>query len=62
MLQQDPEYIDSNIENVFHFLELKGHHSFLIGSQKIRNLLYANDYDLNANVGVTDSISVLHNI
>ena len=62
MLKQDSEYIDSNIEEVFHFLELKGHHSFLIGSHKIRNILYANDYDLNADVGVTDSVAVLHNI
>jgi len=62
MLNQEPEYIDSNIEKVFHFLELKGHHSFLIESHKIRNILYANDYDLNADVGVTDSVSVLHNI
>ena len=48
--EQQTEYIDSNIEKVFHFLELKGHHSFLIGSNKIRNILYANDYDLNAEV------------
>ena len=62
MLKQEPEYIDSNIEKVFHFLELKGHHSFLIGSHKIRNILYANDYDLNADVGVTNSVAVLHSI
>lgn len=60
--EQETEYIDSNIEKVFHFLELKGHHSFLIGSNKIRNILYANDYDLNANVGLTDSVIVLHGV
>jgi hypothetical protein len=58
--EQETEYIDSNIERVFHFLELKGHHNFLIGSNKIRNMLYANDYDLNSEVGLDDSIKVLH--
>ena len=48
--EQQTEYIDSNIEKVFHFLEFKGHHSFLIGSNKIRNILYANDYVFNAEV------------
>lgn len=60
--RQETEYLDSNIEKVFHFLELKGHHSFLIGSNKIRNIQYANDYDLNADVGVSDSVTVLHKI
>lgn len=60
--EQETQYIDGNIEKVFHFLELRGHHNFLIGSNKIRNILYANDYDLNADVGVTDSVAVLHNI
>jgi len=63
--EQETQYIDSNIENVFHFLELKGSHHFLIGSNKIRNILYANDYDLNAEIGVTESaqsVAVLHHI
>ncbi len=60
--EQETKYIDSNIENVFHFLQLRGYHNFLIGSHSIRNILYANDYDLNANVGVTDSITVLHSL
>ena len=63
MLQeQDTQYIDSNISNVFHFLELRGSHNFLIGSNSIRNMLYSNDYDLNADIGITDSVSVLHSI
>lgn len=60
--EQETQYIDTNIEKVFHFLELKGHHTFLIGSNSIRNILYANDYDLNSNVGVSDSLTVLHKI
>ena len=51
MLQkQKPEYIDSDLRKVFHFLELKGEENFLIGSNKIRNILHANDYDLNSNI------------
>ena len=60
--EQETEYIDGNITKVFHFLELKGHHNFLIGSNKIRNILYGNDYDLNADIGVSDTVTVLHNI
>lgn len=45
-----------------HFLELKGHHNFLIGSNKIRNILYANDYDLNANLKINDTIPVLRKL
>jgi hypothetical protein len=59
---QETEYIDSNIEKVFHFLELRGGHNFLIGSNKIRNILYANDYDLNSEMGVSDSKTVLTKI
>jgi len=57
--KQESQYIDSNIHNVFHFLELKGSHNFLIGSHNVRNILYANDYDLNANIGIHDTITVL---
>jgi hypothetical protein len=60
--EQETDYIDSNIEEVFHFLELKGHYNFLIGSNKIRNLLYSNDYDLNSEIGVTDSVKVLRGV
>lgn len=59
---QETEYIDSNIEKVFHFLELRGSHNFLIGSNNIRNILYANDYDLNSEMGVSDSETVLTKI
>ena len=59
---QETQYIDSNIERVFHFLELRGSHNFLIGSNKIRNILYANDYDLNSEIGVNDSETVLTKI
>jgi Na+-transporting NADH:ubiquinone oxidoreductase subunit NqrF len=45
--EQSNSYIDSDITDVFHFLELKGQHNFLIGSNSIRNMLYTNDYDLN---------------
>lgn len=34
----------------------------MIGSNSIRNILYANDYDINADVGITDSVAVLHSI
>jgi hypothetical protein len=61
--EQNEKYIDSEISNVFHFLELKGSHNFLIGSANIRNILYANDYDLNAVVNVpNDTISVLKRV
>jgi hypothetical protein len=56
---QEIKFIDSNIVNVFHFLELKGQHNFLIGSNKIRNVLYGNDYDLNSNVKITDTLPML---
>ncbi|RZK25146.1 MAG: hypothetical protein EOO43_06270 [Flavobacterium sp.] len=59
---QDEKYIDSNVSKVFHFLELRGHHNFLIGSNSIRNMLYANDYDLNSNIGVDDTIPVLRDL
>lgn len=60
--RQNIKYLDKNITNVFHFLELKGSHNFLIGSNNIRNLLYANDYDLNSNVKTNDSITILKKI
>lgn len=60
--EQESQYLDANVEKVFHFLELHGHHNFLIGSQNIRNILYANDYDLNANVGIDDSVAILRSL
>ena len=36
-------HIDTNLQNVFHFLELKGNHAKLIGSQNIIGMLYAKD-------------------
>lgn len=62
MKKQDLKYIDSNITQVFHFLELKGHHNFLIGSNKIRNILYQNDYDLNSNLQINDTIPILNKV
>lgn len=62
MLKQSMKYIDKDICQVFHFLELKHSVNFLIGSQKIRNVLYANDYDLNSNLKISDTISVLKKI
>ena len=53
---QDLNYIDKDITNVFHFLELKEQHNFLIGSNNIRNILYSNDYDLNSNISSPTSI------
>lgn len=57
--QQKPEYINQNINKVFHFLELQGYHNYLIGSNSIRNILYSNDYDLNTDVNVVDTIPIL---
>lgn len=62
MKRQKPEYIDKSITNVFHTLTLHSSQSFLIGSQSIRSLLYSNDYDLNENVNVRDTIPILENI
>ena len=59
MQKQDIGHIDKNINRVFHFLELKGIHSHLIGSQSMKGILYANDYDLNQNLKISDSISVI---
>lgn len=53
--EQSLDYLDSNITDVFHFLELKGEHNYIIGSCRIRNILYANDYDLNSRFNTTES-------
>jgi hypothetical protein len=60
--EQNHSYIDSGITNVFHFLELKSNHNFLIGSKTIRNMLYSNDYDLNSNIQIHDTKSVLKSL
>jgi hypothetical protein len=60
--KQNNEFIDKSINSVFHFLELKHSHNFLIGSNSIRNLLYSNDYDLNTNIKISDSIQILNSL
>lgn len=60
--KQNVQYIDSNIQKVFHFLELRANQAFLIGSNTIRNVLYKNDYDLNENINITDSITILNKL
>ena len=59
---QSPEYLDSNLTKVFHFLELSSNHAVLIGSSRIRNILYNNDYDLNENLNIDDTIQVLNKL
>lgn len=59
---QNEEYLDSELTKVFHFLELSSSHSFLIGSGNIRNIKYAVDYDLNENLKVTDSVTILNQL
>ena len=53
---QKLDYINDDIKDVFHFMQLKGHHNFLIGSKNIRNMLFSNDYDLNSNIKIVDGI------
>jgi hypothetical protein len=63
MLQkQKDKYISTNITKLFHFLELKGSHNFLIGSRNIRNIMYSNDYDLNTNIKVHDTTKILQGV
>jgi hypothetical protein len=63
MLQkQKDKYINTNITKLFHFLELKGSHNFLIGSRTIRNIMYSNDYDLNANIKLHDTTKILQGV
>jgi len=62
MQKQNTNHIDNNIHKVFHFLELKGVHSHLIGSQSLKGMLYANDYDLNTEMNISDTVSVLNGI
>jgi hypothetical protein len=57
--KQSINYIDADIKNTFHILELKGQHNFLIGSNSIRNMLYANDYDLNSNIQISGSKTIV---
>jgi len=60
--RQESKYIDKQLTDVFYVLELHSSHNLLIGSQRIRNLLYSNDFDLNSSVDITDSIAVLNSI
>lgn len=62
MQKKQESHVDSNINKVFHFLELKGIQSELIGSNSMKGILYANDYDLNTEMKITDSISVLNKL
>ena len=62
MQKQEIDHIDKNINRVFHFLELKGVHSQLIGSRSMKGILYANDYDLNQNLKISDSVSVINGL
>jgi len=62
MEKQNLNHINRNIKNVFHFLELKGIESNLIGSKSIKGLLYANDYDLNTELNQTNTISILNKL
>lgn len=57
--EQNESFLNSKLTNVFHFLELSGSHTFLIGSSKYRNIIYSNDYDLNENLKITDTKQIL---
>ena len=59
---QNAEYLDSDLTNVFHFLELSSSHSFLIGSANIRNIKYAVDYDLNQDLKINDTVQILNHL
>lgn len=62
MEKQNIDHIDNNIHKVFHFLELKGVHHYLIGSNTMKGILYANDYDVNQDISLNDTVQVLNNI
>lgn len=62
ILIQEDKYLNKNITSVFHLLSIYGHNSKLIGSSKIRNILYNNDYDLNENFKVNDTTTILKNL
>ncbi len=59
--RQEPKYLDNRKIKAFHVLSINGSYR-LIGSQKIRNFLYSNDYDLNESFNVTNNKKVLENI
>jgi hypothetical protein len=60
--KQKTDFLDNNLVKVFHFLELSGSHSYLIGSSNIRNILYSNDYDLNENLNIDDTKLILEGL
>ena len=45
MLQEKKDY-DDNIQNIFHLISFKKHNPIVLGSARLANLLYPNDYDL----------------
>jgi len=61
-IKQDQKYLNDDIVKSFHVLTLHGSHSKLIGSSSYRHFLYSNDYDLNENLHVTDTKSILQGI
>lgn len=52
--RQNEIYLNKNISDAFHVLSVSGSYK-LIGSSKIRNFLYSNDYDLNELLQVKDT-------
>lgn len=61
IMRQKEQYLNKEIVSAFHRLCVHGTYK-LIGSRSIRNLLYANDYDLNESFHVKDSDSVFQNL
>jgi len=59
---QNIKLLDNKLVSVFHYLELSGSNSYLIGSANIRNILYSADYDLNENMNLLDTKSILQKL
>ena len=62
LIQQNNDYLDKQLVNVFHTLSIYHHQSHLIGSSGVRNMLYVNDYDLNENFKTNDTDEVLNEL
>ena len=59
MNKKNLNHIDNKIVEAMHTLELKAVHNFkLIGSNSLTSILYANDYDLNSNINISNLQSV----
>ena len=59
MNKKNLNHIDNKIVNAMHTLEIKSVHNFkLIGSNSLTSILYANDYDLNSNINISNLESV----